>query len=351
MTSAAMTTLTVAALLPRCGLSAVLDISPTYLVVLGRGTLPPVPAANLTTFVHDALFYAGDEEFVRGTEPFIRAGLDAGEGILVVVQTSKIELLRDALGRDVASVDFKDMNEVGRNPGCIIPVWRDFVSQHSTRAVRGIGEPVWPERTTVELAECHQHEGLLNVAFADSAPWALLCPYDVVALAPSVVEDARRTHPHFVEQGERSSSSTFDQHSADLWLSAPLPAAPSSADLITFDSGSSRAVRARLSQYASDVGFSEQRAADIVLAVNELVANSLEHGAGAGTFTMWRDQRSLICEVYDAGRLHDPLVGRRRPEPNDAGGRGLWVANQLSDLTQLRCSPTGTRVRLHFTLD
>jgi anti-sigma regulatory factor (Ser/Thr protein kinase) len=341
----------VAALLPRRGLSAVLAIGPKYLVVPGRGTLPIVPAAKLATFVHDALFYSGDEEFVRGTEPFIRAALEAGDPILVVVQPSKTELLRDAFGRDAALVAFKDMNEVGRNPGCIIPVWRDFISQHSTRAVRGIGEPVWPERTTVELAECHQHEGLLNVAFADSAPLALLCPYDVVALAPSVVEDARRTHPHFVEQGERSRSAMFDQHNADLWLSAPLPAAPSSADLVAFDSGSSRAVRARLSQYARDVGFSEDRVADIVLAVNELVSNSVEHGAGTGTFTMWRDQRSLICEVYDAGRLHDPLAGRRRPEPNDAGGRGLWLANQLSDLTQLRCTPMGTRVRLHFTFD
>jgi anti-sigma regulatory factor (Ser/Thr protein kinase) len=311
-----------------------------------------VVAAKLGTFVHDALFYSGDDEFVRGTEPFIRAGLDADEPTLVVVQRSKIALLRDAIGRDSRAVVFEDMHSVGRNPGCIIALWRDFVAQHATPecSVRGIGEPLWPGRSSVEIAECHQHEGLLNVAFGDGAPWTLLCPYDVDGLAPSVVEDARRTHPHFVAAGERTCSAVFDPHNADLWLSAPLPSPPASAYLLAFNMSSARTVRAKVSHYALDAGFTEDRAGDIVLAVNELVANSIEHGAGSGTFSMWSDSRSMICEVYDSGRLHDPLAGRRRPAANEIGGRGLWLANQLSDLTQLRCSPTGTRVRLHFAL-
>jgi len=310
-----------------------------------------VAAAKLDAFVHDALFYSGDDDFVRGTEPFIRAGLEAGEPVLVVLQPSKIELLRDVLRDEARSVVFEDMNVIGRNPGCIIPVWRDFVAQHLTpdRIVRGIGEPVWAERSSVEIAECHQHEGLLNLAFADGTPWALLCPYDIGALAPSVVADARRTHPHFVEGGTRSSSDAFDHHNAHLWLSAALPPPPASACLVAFDATSARVVRAKLTNYALDAGFSEDRVADIVLAVNELVANSIEHGAGSGMFSMWRDDRAMICNVSDAGRLHDPLAGRRRPAPHEVGGRGLWLANQLSDLTQLRCSPRGTCVRLHFT--
>ena len=96
---------------------------------------------------------------------------------------------------------------------------------------------------------------------------------------------------------------------------------------------------------------SEQRAADLVLAVNEIASNSVAHGAGAGTLTVWTDQRSLICDVYDGGHLADPLAGRRRPEPHDPGGRGLWLANELSDLTQLRRTAAGTRIRLHFSVD
>ena len=35
----------------------------------------------------------------------------------------------------------------------------------------------------------------------------------------------------------------------------------------------------------------------------------------------------------------------------DATGRGLWLANQLCNLVQIRSSPEGTTVRLHMRLD
>jgi anti-sigma regulatory factor (Ser/Thr protein kinase) len=98
-------------------------------------------------------------------------------------------------------------------------------------------------------------------------------------------------------------------------------------------------------------GMSDDRVADLVLAVNELAANSVMHGAGSGTLTLWIDDNSIICDVFDRGHLADPLAGRRRPDPRGVGGRGLWLANQLSDLTQLRRLPNGTRVRLHFSLN
>ena len=57
----------------------------------------------------------------------------------------------------------------------------------------------------------------------------------------------------------------------------------------------------------------------------------------------------MICEVRDRGRLDQPLAGRasaraRRP----VGGWGLWLANQLCDLVQLRTLPDGNVVRLHL---
>lgn len=309
-------------------------------------------AARLEDFLHDALFYASDSEYVAGTEPFIRAGLASDEPILVVVQPDKIAVLRDAFGSDAHSIVFKSMKEIGRNPGCIIAEWRDFVAKYatSTRGVRGIGEPVWPQRSADELAECHQHESLLNIAFAKDTRLSLLCPYDVDALEPSVVDEARRTHPYVVEGGERSSSADFDAQAADVWLSAPLAAPPSHAVSVSFDRLSLHTLRSSLVRFATDAAIREIRMADLVLAVNEIAANSVAHGAGCGTLTLWADQQSLICEVHDEGHFAEPLAGGRRPDPQDAGGRGLWIANQLCDLTQLRRTPTGTRIRLHFHL-
>ena len=310
----------------------------------------PVAAAPCEGFVHDALFYSGDADYVRSTEAFVRDGLELGEAVMVVVEPDKQSWLRDALGRDAQRVTFEDMGNIGRNPGCIIAVWREFVAKHwrSSHGVRGIGEPVSPRRSAAELAECHQHESLINVAFDRGVPWSLLCPYDVDALDPTVVDDARKTHPHLIEDGTRCGSLAFDLRNADVWLNAPLPAPPRHARSVAFDARSLRAVRSVLSEVARGSGMRDDRTADLVLAVNELATNSVTHGAGSGTLTLWADDHSVICDVFDSGHLADPLAGRRRPDPRDAGGRGLWLANQLSDLTQLRRTTTGTRIRLHF---
>jgi hypothetical protein len=101
--------------------------------------------------------YAGIDEFVAGMSAFLRAGVAAGEPSLVVVSAEKIALLREALGDDADSVLFADMDGVGSNPARIIPAWREFVTAYGDtgRPLRGIGEPISPQRTSAEMVECH----------------------------------------------------------------------------------------------------------------------------------------------------------------------------------------------------
>ena len=93
-----------------------------------------------------------------------------------------------------------------------------------------------------------------------------------------------------------------------------------------------------------------ERVADLVLAVDEIAANSIRHGEGAGTLRMWCEGGGVICEVRDRGRIVDPLAGRARVDQLAEGGRGLWLANQLCDLVQIRTFAAGTVVRLHMRL-
>src|SRR3954449_3762957 len=81
-------------------------------------------------FRHEALFYAGDEQFVEACVAFIRAGLEADEPTLVVALAGKLEKLREALGPDAERVQFADMDVVGRNPARIIPAWQEFVDEN-----------------------------------------------------------------------------------------------------------------------------------------------------------------------------------------------------------------------------
>src|SRR4051812_38040295 len=88
-------------------------------------------------FRHPALFYAGEQEYLDGTLPFVRDGLAAGEPVAVAVPGPNLELLRAALGPDAAAVHMLDMRTVGRNPGRIIAgVLAAFADAHpATRRV------------------------------------------------------------------------------------------------------------------------------------------------------------------------------------------------------------------------
>lgn len=311
------------------------------------------PAATLDEragFRHEALLYAGEEDFVRQTAAFLRDGGDAGEPALVVVSAAKICLLREELGGDGGHVQFADMGEVGANPARIIPAWRAFLEHRggAGRRVRGVGEPAWPGRTPAELAECRRHESLLNLAFVDGPPWWLVCPYDTDGLEPSVVAEARRTHPLVREGGvSRESASYEGLEAAAVPLAEPLPE-PLSAEELTFDAGGLERVRDFVAGRAEAAALDRARAAQLVVAANELAANSIRHGGGGGSVRIWADPDAVLCEVRDGGSLDLPLAGRIPPSPAVEGGRGLWLVNQLCDLVQVRAVPGGTVVRLHM---
>lgn len=309
---------------------------------------PEAPAAP-DSFRHAALFYSGERSFLDATGAFIRDGISAGEPTLVVVSARKIELLRKELGDLASEVLFADMAGVGTNPGAIISAWDDFVSAHAAEGLRmrGIGEPIWPERSPAELAECHRHEALLNLAFADASGFWLLCPYDVDALDPEVVEHARVTHPRVVEGGiERESATYAAAESAAAVLAVPLDDPPAGAYDVAFDAGSLGAVRAFVGELAVDAGISGPRRDDLLLAVNELCTNSVRHAGGGGVLRIWHEGPSLVCEVSDPGRIDAPLAGRRRPPSGGLSGYGLWLVNQVCDLVQVRVTSDGSVIRM-----
>ena len=110
-------------------------------------------------------------------------------------------------------------------------------------------------------------------------------------------------------------------------------------------------LRRWVTRFATSVGLPKSRATAVVTAVNELATNTVLHGGGKGTLRMWKADAALVCEVRDAGVYGLPLADRERPGPGAADPRGLWVANQLCDLVQIRTFTDGTVVRLHSRLD
>jgi anti-sigma regulatory factor (Ser/Thr protein kinase) len=306
----------------------------------------------LQRFSHEVMFYAGREEFTERCAAFVREGLAADEPVLVMVTADKIELLRAELGADADRVSFADMAEAGRNPARIISAWSDYAADHlaEARPLRGIGEPIWAGRSPDELLECEHHESLLNLAFGDADGFRLLCPYDTSALPPKVIAEARRNHPLVLEGNALQDCGAYRRPAtaAPAGKSLPPPRAPSLE--LVFRKATLRTVRRFVSEHAASAGLRGDRADDLVVAVNEAATNSVRYGGGEGLVRLWRDGDAVVCEVRDRGRIDEPLVGRFRPARGADGGHGLWMANQLCDLVQLRSRRNGTVVRLHMLL-
>ncbi|HEX6456411.1 MAG TPA: MEDS domain-containing protein, partial [Solirubrobacterales bacterium] len=209
----------------------------------------------------------------------------------------------------------------------------DFVDEHRGRPVRGIGEPVWAARSPAALEECHRHEALLNLAFAEDPDFQLLCPYDAGSLPSHVLERIVLSHRH-PDQTGGSHERVESDHRFDAFA-GQLPPPAVTPDTLDFG-------------LAERAGLDATAVADLITATSELAANSIMHGGGSGTLRLWQDGATLLVEVEDRGLIEEPLVGRLRPDITQEGGRGLWLANQLCDLVQIRSGVQGTVVRLHM---
>jgi anti-sigma regulatory factor (Ser/Thr protein kinase) len=305
------------------------------------------------SFVHEAFFYDGDEDFVAGSVEFLSEGLSNGEHVVVAVVPDKIEMLRAALRGQADQVTFIDMAAPGRNPARVMQVWADLVEAAALRGsrVRGIGEPIWPGRSDDEIVEGHLHEALLNVAFPAGTRLLLRCPYDVSQLDPDVVRTAEMTHPMLVRDQHRGLSRAYAPY--DLVTSAfadPLRGPAEVDQEIDYGPGDLSTLRAVMAGMAARHGMPYETVEALVLSVREIAVNSIRHGGGSGRMRAWVEGGSLVCELSDAGHIRESMVGRLRPRPDDESGRGIWLANQLCDLVQIRSSSSGTVVRLHVAV-
>lgn len=307
----------------------------------GRGTA-------VDEFRHEAVLYAGPAGLEQTVVPFVREGVRQGEAVLVALIDEHLDVVREALGGDADAVEMLDMAAVGLNPARIIPAWRHFLVAADGRAARGVGEPVWAGRRPAELDECRLHEGLLNTAFDHGPAWQLLCPYDVDALPDEVIEDARRTHPGV--RGDHVPSA-YEQGDPAIRFTEPLPPPPALTQSWRFVHGDLPWLRAEVAAAAGRRGLSLDRIDDLVLAMHELVANSLVHGGGTGMLSVWSEPGAFVVDIRDKGTIDNPLVGRELIPAGADSGRGIWMAHQLCDLVQVRSGPTGTTIRLRAWTD
>lgn len=302
-----------------------------------------VPDGRLLS--HAAFFYRDQAGYTAAIVAFARAGLANGEPVLIALPGAKARAIGACLDGD-PGVACRDMADLGRNPARIIPEVRAFTDRHIGRRVRFVGEPVWPGRSPAEICEAARHEALINLAFAGTAA-SILCPYDAAGLADSVLAGALRTHPEITGDGRaRPAASHAWPASIPPECDGPLGPPPADAESLGYETNLAP-VRLLVGSHARRAGLGEDRAADLVLAANEIAANTVCHTTGGGVVSIWHTAEEIICELQDEGWIADPLAGRVRHGP-DERGHGLWLVNQVCDLVELRTGRAGTTVRMHM---
>jgi anti-sigma regulatory factor (Ser/Thr protein kinase) len=108
-----------------------------------------------------------------------------------------------------------------------------------------------------------------------------------------------------------------------------------------FDSATLHLLRERVAACAVAAGMAKSQVPDIILAVHELAANTVRHGAGAGRLMMRLGPGgALSCQVSDAGP--GPESWPVRP------GHGLWIVREVADQMTVSSGRTGFRVTALF---
>ncbi len=277
-----------------------------------------VTAASSGRLRHLALLYRGRSEYLAALGGIIRASRARGDAVFVAVPERKAELVRRELGDDSAQVTLVDMAELGRNPARIIPAVLSYAGRYQGRPVCCIGEPIWPGRTAAEMREATRHEALINLAFRDRQA-TFVCPYDSTGLPGSVIADAASTHPAVIKGGEETASTRYlGPPEVPPRCNRALPRPPAHAEALDYRDDL-HPVRGFVASKARWAGLAPARISDLVLAISELVGNTLRHTDGGGTVQAWRTREELICQVADTGQITDPLARHRAPSDELSG--------------------------------
>lgn len=120
-----------------------------------------------------------------------------------------------------------------------------------------------------------------------------------------------------------------------------------------FDRSTLALIRRGLGRYGRTAGFNDRILSNLVLAVNEVTTNAVQHGGGNGHLRLWREGDTLWCMVRDQGKgaAAEDFLRTGNPGPGHLGGHGLWLTRQICDEVEIHTSRhSGTCVTLRYEL-
>ncbi|WP_017603957.1 anti-sigma factor RsbA family regulatory protein [Nocardiopsis alkaliphila] len=298
------------------------------------------------TFEHQGLLFRRGRRFHEVTRKRLRSAVrEAGHTVLAVADPAA--LLNGLSPQERGRVRVIDQGSLYDAPGRTLAALHRMSLLHETVSV--VAEPPTDVGGVMEAREWHRLESVLDTALAPTR-MRLLCVHDEPRLTPDARAAVLATHPTLVdEHGPRPNpayrgTAVFGDRPR---TPEPLPVTGPVHRLEVHPS--LPRLRLDVEALGHALGFPPDRTDGLVMAVNELAANVLEHGAGKGTVQVWRGPDRWVCDVFDEhGGLTDPLAGYRPAEGLRPRGYGLWITRQICEYMEICGDEEGSLIRLHF---
>ena len=301
---------------------------------------------------HAAGFYDAHSALIGQLAPLATAAVERGEPVAIGVRPITEEALRHLVGESFELVALAQ-------PDITDPESGQTVASRRARQLRTLTEG-GTRPATVLTEHISQFDGAdggfwteldaaMNVALAE-LPIALTCFFPELPLHLAILDGARRNHERLLVGGMPRDNPDYRpprEVLAEQPVSAPAVLGPPDLTL-RFSAWQLHEMRAQVQQALVTAGCQLEHAEDVVLAVNEVATNAVEHGQMEAELMLWTGAE-LVCEVHDRGVLSDPLPGLQAPHPADPKGRGIWIARQLCDVLHVWGDASGTHVRMRTT--
>jgi len=297
-----------------------------------------------TALRHNALVYESQDEFVAVSLPFLKEGLEEGEGAIVAHTRPGLAMMREALGPDAGQVIFVDVSSAYTRPARTLAGYhRVFVEQlqktPSLRAVADVQFGLDPGERDLWMG----YEAVFNCSFAHLPAW-VVCAYDTNGTPDPIIEGVWRTHPEVVAGDTWNTSDLYEDPDNLLREIAAEPAPVAGLRSMPFGRDPEQ-LRERLAHELVAEDVTEGKVVDMLVAATEVATNAVQHGGGIEDVRVGRAEGRFVCEIVDRGPGFDePTAGYLAPR--EGIGTGLWVARQLTWLIEFFRSPAGFTTRI-----
>jgi hypothetical protein len=177
----------------------------------------------------------------------------------------------------------------------------------------------------------------------------MLCPYHAGELHPEILAAARRTHPVVRTRGHEAVSSEFVDarrfHRSMRQSPLPLPP-PGVSSHVALGRQAARQARESVDAFATAASVPHSRRAELVAAVDEVVAVATNGAAANLSLRMWTDVHGLTCDISGQWVVPSEYPAFLKTPAESEGLPGLWTAGQRCDLIAVRERGGVTTVRL-----